>query len=80
MFNILNRNVLVNGKVNGAAIMMRQRQEDIDTAIDEFVALYKEGIDINRDSVQEMVMRSNNLLDATVSELNYMAHEVRKRC
>lgn len=80
MFNILNRNVLVNGKVNGAAIMVRQRQEDIDNAIEQLVKLYNQKIDINNDDVHDTVLENNNLSDATVDELEYIAKEVRKRC
>lgn len=80
MFNILNRDVLVNGKVNGAAIMIRQRQENINATIVELVRLYKQGVDINNDDVQEEVYNNHNLSDATVEELNYIAKEVRKQC
>lgn len=80
MFNILNQNVLVNGKVNGAAIMVRQRQESIDNTIEQLVKLYNQKIDINNDDIHDTVLENNNLSDATVDELEYIAKEVRKRC
>lgn len=80
MFNILNRNVLVNSKVNGAAIMIRQRQESIDNTIEQLVKLYNQKIDINNDDVHDTVLENNNLSDATIDELEYIAKEVRKRC
>lgn len=79
MFNPLEREVIINGKVNGAATMIKQRYENLDKAVEAFISAYRRHIDINNDEVQDEILEKYNLSDATVDELDYIARQVRRR-
>lgn len=68
---------LQNGaKVNGATVMIMQRQTDLDNAVKLFVKLHRYGYDINSADLQQDTFELLNLTNLTSNEHNYILKEV----
>lgn len=67
-------------KMNGATAMLMQRETDINDTIIEFVALARNGVDINNPSIIHDVIKRNCDFELTDNEYNFIFSEVSRKC
>ena len=68
---------LHSSKMNGATAMLMQRETDINDTIIEFVALARNGVDINNPSIIHDVIKRNCDFALTAHEYNHIFEKVR---
>ena len=71
---------LHSSKMNGATAMLMQREADINDTIIEFVALARNGVDIDNPSIIHDVIKRNCDFKLTDNEYNFIFSEVSRKC
>ena len=66
-------------EAGGVTSITSTRQTYINAAINDFVAIAKNGLDIDNHDIQEIVLKDNHLENITSAESQYIAEAVRKK-